>query len=113
MPSPTRAGRPAPYSGRAIQKSFTLDSEVFERVSRLSSGNVSQTVNELLAESIFNRERQARLRRMAQAVEIELDAEILEQSRRELATAMRQADDLQRQNRQRAESTLQKLPDPD
>jgi len=75
-----RAGRPTGYKGKAISKSITLDSDLLEQLEKISNGNLSQTINEMLRRELDTQRDLYHIDRWAHFMGVdpdpELDAEI-------------------------------------
>jgi hypothetical protein len=70
------AGRKTPYSSQTIKKSFTLASEVVQRLESRSQGNLSLTVNELLERALDREDELERIRDLASMMGTEVDPEV-------------------------------------
>jgi len=71
-----RAGRPTNYKGKAISKSITLDSDLLEQLEKISNGNLSQTINEMLQRAIDLQRNLYHWDRFAEALGVEPDPEL-------------------------------------
>lgn len=73
---PRQRGRPSRYRGGSRAKSLTLDADILDQVERLSRGNLSEAVNDLLAEALEQRKAMKAIEDLATAMGVSIDPEV-------------------------------------